>query len=104
MDQITEKLKQLGGRRKGFTQQSVAVALLTKWIGGQERVTQDDLPRSDGYSDDLAQLLTVLQHGTPKERELLRSTIKHHAESVRSRSENPSQLRTARPVRRAASK
>lgn len=85
------KLAQKGGKPAGYSFQSVVTELLADWTGGKKDVQiQPEKVASERYRDDLQRLLEVLEHGSPSERDLVRSTIRHHAEALKGRSDaNP---------------
>lgn len=80
------KLAQKGGKPAGYSFQSVVTELLADWTGEKKEVQiQPEKVSSDRYREDLQRLLDVLEHGSASERDLIRSTIKHHAEALRGR-------------------
>lgn len=87
------KLAQKGGKPEGWSFQSVLEELLAEWSGGKREVAAPEPPMSgpERYRADLENLIEVLEHGTQEDRLLVRGMVRHHAESVRGRSQNPLQ-------------
>ena len=87
VDRLDAKIKELDRRGDRWNKQRVFDGLLEDWLGGKRSVSTES-KSSDRYQQDLERLLDVLEHAAPKERELLRGLIQHHAEALHGRPEN----------------
>lgn len=99
---LKQRILDLGGQSKGYSQTSVVSALIEDWLGGRRSI--EIVPPAVGskaLQDDLARLTAILEHGSPSQRESIRGVIKTVSEAVEV-SQNPSRSRTTpKPKKKA---
>lgn len=96
MAEFQQRIITLGGQPKGYNQESVIRALLEDWLGGKrtiEIVPQSASPKA--IQDDMERLRSILETGSPSERDSVRGVIKAVSDAIQVRAaQNPSRPRS----------